>query len=111
VQGVLESGQEIAVKRLSLESRQGAREFLNEVRLLLKVQHRNLVSLLGCCASSSAGAGAGHKMLVYPYFPNGSLDHFLFGASLLSCHCFFFNCPFLSLLPPSSIRCSLHNIR
>ncbi|KAK1660937.1 hypothetical protein QYE76_049096 [Lolium multiflorum] len=74
--GVLESGQEIAVKRLSLESRQGAREFLNEVRLLLKVQHRNLVSLLGCCASSSAGVG--HKMLVYPYFPNGSLDHFLF---------------------------------
>lgn len=74
--GVLESGQEIAVKRLSLESRQGAREFLNEVRLLLKVQHRNLVSLLGCCASSAAGAG--HKMLVYPYFPNGSLDHFLF---------------------------------
>jgi serine/threonine protein kinase len=81
--GVMPSGQEIAVKRLSLESRQGAREFLNEVRLLLKVQHRNLVSLLGCCASSSVvGTGAGHKMLVYPYFPNGSLDHFLFGASL-----------------------------
>uniref|UniRef100_A0A0D9UWC2 Protein kinase domain-containing protein n=1 Tax=Leersia perrieri TaxID=77586 RepID=A0A0D9UWC2_9ORYZ len=70
--GVLENGQEIAVKKLSLESRQGVREFLNEVRLLLKVQHRNLVSLLGCCASS------GQKMLVYPYFPNGSLDHILF---------------------------------
>ncbi|KAL6847830.1 hypothetical protein ACP4OV_021958 [Aristida adscensionis] len=70
--GVLESGEQIAVKKLSLSSRQGVREFLNEVRLLLKVQHRNLVSLLGCCASS------GHKMLVYPYFPNGSLDHILF---------------------------------
>ncbi|KAL6626666.1 hypothetical protein ACP70R_030392 [Stipagrostis hirtigluma subsp. patula] len=70
--GVLESGEQIAVKKLSLASRQGVREFLNEVRLLLKVQHRNLVSLLGCCASS------GHKMLVYPYFPNGSLDHILF---------------------------------
>ncbi|PAN32034.1 hypothetical protein PAHAL_5G458400 [Panicum hallii] len=70
--GVLQDGQQIAVKKLSLGSRQGVREFLNEVRLLLKVQHRNLVSLLGCCASS------GQKMLVYPYFPNGSLDHILF---------------------------------
>ncbi|CAO2180745.1 unnamed protein product, partial [Urochloa humidicola] len=70
--GVMPDGQQIAVKKLSLGSRQGVREFLNEVRLLLKVQHRNLVSLLGCCASS------GHKMLVYPYFPNGSLDHILF---------------------------------
>ncbi|TVU22108.1 hypothetical protein EJB05_31790 [Eragrostis curvula] len=76
--GVLENGQEIAVKKLSLGSRQGLREFLNEVRLLLKVQHRNLVSLLGCCASS------GQKMLVYPYFPNGSLDHILFGHHITS---------------------------
>jgi serine/threonine protein kinase len=75
LQGVLEDGQQIAVKKLSMGSRQGVREFLNEVRLLLKVQHRNLVSLLGCCASS------GHNMLVYPYFPNGSLDHILFGES------------------------------
>ncbi|KAG0536775.1 hypothetical protein BDA96_03G092200 [Sorghum bicolor] len=70
--GVMENGQQIAVKKLSMGSRQGEREFLNEVRLLLKVQHRNLVSLLGCCASS------GHFLLVYPYFPNGSLDHILF---------------------------------
>jgi len=82
--GVLQDGQQIAVKKLSLGSRQGVREFLNEVRLLLKVQHRNLVSLLGCCASS------GQKMLVYPYFPNGSLDHILFSKKkkiicILSC--------------------------
>nr|CAB3476451.1 unnamed protein product [Digitaria exilis] len=73
--GVLQDGQQIAVKKLSLRSRQGVQEFLNEVRLLLKLQHRNLVSLLGCCASS------GQKMLVYPYFPNGSLDHILFSKN------------------------------
>jgi hypothetical protein len=65
LQGVLEDEQQIAVKKLSMGSRQGVREFLNKVRLLLKVQHRNLVSLLSSCASS------GHKMLIYPYFPDG----------------------------------------
>ncbi|KAM0944314.1 putative protein kinase RLK-Pelle-DLSV family [Dioscorea sansibarensis] len=64
--------EEVAVKKLAMDSRQGVREFMNEVRLLLKVQHRNLVSLIGCCAHPE------HKMLVYPYFPNRSLDHFLF---------------------------------
>lgn len=70
--GLMANGQEIAVKQLALDSRQGVREFTNEVRLLLKVQHRNVVSLLGCCAA------AGQKMLVYPFLPNRSLDHFLF---------------------------------
>ncbi|KAJ3700818.1 hypothetical protein LUZ61_004523 [Rhynchospora tenuis] len=70
--GVLQNGDEIAVKKLSLESRQGMQQFTTEVRLLLRVQHRNLVTLLGCYAAS------GQKMLVYPYFPNRSLDHFLF---------------------------------
>ncbi|XP_047064700.1 uncharacterized protein LOC124672526 [Lolium rigidum] len=59
-QGVLESVHEIPVKSLSLESRQGAREFLDEVRLLLKVHQRNLVSLVSCCTSSPARAG--HKI-------------------------------------------------
>lgn len=71
--GVMANEQEIAVKQLALDSRQGVREFTNEVRLLLKVQHRNVVSLLGCCAAG------GQKMLVYPFLPNRSLDHFLFG--------------------------------
>ncbi|XP_056853416.1 probable LRR receptor-like serine/threonine-protein kinase At1g56140 isoform X2 [Raphanus sativus] len=78
--GNLNDGREVAVKQLSVGSRQGKGHFVAEIVAISTVMHRNLVKLYGCCYEGD------HRLLVYEYLPNGSLDQALFGGDKKTLH-------------------------
>ncbi|PWA71617.1 protein kinase-like domain-containing protein [Artemisia annua] len=75
--GTLKDGSVVAIKVLSDESRQGVREFLTEITVISDIQQENLVKLHGYCVEED------HRILVYGYLKNGSLDQTLLGSG----HC------------------------
>ncbi|XP_010558703.1 PREDICTED: cysteine-rich receptor-like protein kinase 26 [Tarenaya hassleriana] len=77
--GVLPDGQRVAVKRLSRNAGQGETEFKNEVLLVAKLQHRNLVRLLGFSTQGT------ERLLVYEFVENASLDNFIFDPVKRTC--------------------------
>ncbi|WJX11289.1 hypothetical protein P8452_01918 [Trifolium repens] len=73
--GILGNNKEIAVKRVSKNSRQGKQEFIAEVTTIGSLHHKNLVKLIGWCYESK------ELLLVYEFMPRGSLDKYLFNQS------------------------------
>uniref|UniRef100_A0A2N9EV05 non-specific serine/threonine protein kinase n=1 Tax=Fagus sylvatica TaxID=28930 RepID=A0A2N9EV05_FAGSY len=75
--GFLEKYKEVAVKRISKDSRQGKQEFIAEVTTIGSLHHKNLVRLIGWCYERR------ELLLVYEFMPNCSLDRFIFGMEEL----------------------------
>ncbi|KAL7217575.1 hypothetical protein ACSBR2_010934 [Camellia fascicularis] len=72
--GRLKNGKIAAIKVLSPESKQGAREFLTEIKVISDIKHENLVELYGCCVEGE------HRILVYNYLANNCLAQTLLGG-------------------------------
>lgn len=71
--GRLRHGKDAAIKVLAAESKQGAREFLTEIKVISDIEHENLAKLCGCCVEDN------HRILVYDYLENNSLAQTLLG--------------------------------
>ncbi|KAF3320100.1 cysteine-rich receptor-like protein kinase 10 [Carex littledalei] len=74
--GVLENGEEIAVKRVSRSAHNGNEQLKNELNLLARLKHKNLVKLMGFCIQQQ------EIILCFEFMPNHSLDLLLFGIIL-----------------------------
>ena len=82
MKGQLPDGTVIAVKQLSAKSKQGSREFVNEIGMISALQHPNLVKLHGCCVEGN------ELMLIYEFMENNCLSRALFGeTSCLNLFC------------------------
>lgn len=94
--GKLKDGLKIAVKQHKAASLQGEKEFKSEVHVLSQARHQNLVVLLGSCTEGS------HRLLVYEYVCNGSLEKHLSGKLRLRCICIYLK--FACILSPLLYR-------
>ena len=83
LQGVLRDDTLVAIKSLSVESKQGKDGFVTEIRVISNIKHPNLLELIGCCVEDN------NRILIYEYMENNSLSTALLGNygnnSLLTC--------------------------
>ncbi|KAI9168961.1 hypothetical protein LWI28_004543 [Acer negundo] len=78
--GILRDGQEVAVKRLYEHNYKRVEQFMNEIKILTLLRHKNLVLLYGCTSCRSQGL-----LLVYEFIPNGTVADHLYGDRANSC--------------------------